>query len=311
MDNLTGRLAVTALNDLEHDKTALVEEINRVIKPALAASADSVYIGVLLAASNQVNAQGGCFASEELAQLAELVIDAPIMIGHKKDELPIGRIFKGEIISRAGTPWLRAFFYWHRAQARAEEIKTGIDAGIYKECSLGFLYAKPECGICRADMRTCRHRVNEVVRLGSRDIKAFYYYKQLERVLEISLVYRGAVAGTSVSTLQAAEAEQTQPKLSTLTGRFQLFADRANFAILAITFAKQTHYLRLVNFSRSGGADGRRLRAEELTATPSLLGRAILDRGEVIGNDADRDEMIFSGALLRGRCQLIRKGGQL
>ena len=310
MDSLTGRLAVAALNDLEHDKRALVEEINRVIKPALAASADSVYIGVLLAASNQVNAQGGCFASAELAQLAQLVVDAPILIGHKKDELPIGRVFKGEVIDCAGTPWLRAFFYWHRDQARAEEIKTGIDAGIYKECSLGFLYAKPECGICRADMRTCRHRVNEVIRLGSRDIKAFYYYKQLERVLEISLVYRGAVAGTSVSTLQAGRTEPEQQLQATQCGKYQLFADNTNSAILAITVAGCTRFLRLLNFSRRGHTDGRKLRVVEPAITPNLAGRAILDRGKVNYDNAGSGLVTFSGTLLHGPCQFVRKVGQ-
>ncbi len=304
MDNLTGRLAVTALGECDHDKAALIEEINRTIKPAQAVTADSVYIGVLMAASNQINAQGGCFAREELAQLAELVIDTPVLIGHKKSELPVGRVFRGEIIDRAGVPWLRALFYWHRSQANAEGIKTGIEAGIYKECSLGFLYAKPECGICRDDMRHCRHRVNEVVRLGGREIKAFYYYKQIERVLEISLVYRGAVAGTSVSTL-AIDATEPAPQSA---GHYELRRENGATALLTITFGGATGRLRLLNFGRDGRR-GRQLFCEDASCAHSHDSQMILERGTVKRVKTCGEELEFFGELLRGRYRITRKEG--
>lgn len=201
MKHLTGSLAATASLDSEQDKNELVAEINRVIKPSRAATVDNVYLGVLDAASNRVNAQGGCFGLAELARLAGLIVDVPVLIGHKKQELPIGRVFKAEVIERDGAPWLRAYFYWHREQTGADELKAGIDAGVYRECSLGFLYAQPECGICGLDMRNCRHRVHEPVRVGNREVRAFYFYRKIQRVFEVSLVYRGAVDGTAVSTL--------------------------------------------------------------------------------------------------------------
>ncbi len=204
MKHLTGWLSASAAPDDESERQTLVDEINSVIKPAQAATLENVYLGLLHAASNEVNVQGGCFDEAELTNLAQLIVDVPVLIGHKKQELPIGRVFKAEIVTRKGLPWLRAYFYWHRQQAGAEQLKAGIDAGIYRECSLGFLYGKPECGICGQDMRNCRHRVNENVRVGGREVKAFYFYRKIERVLEVSLVYRGAVAGTSVSTLSQA-----------------------------------------------------------------------------------------------------------
>ncbi len=201
MEKLIGALAITTASDTAEEKQHLIDEINRVAQPPQPVTVDTVYIGLLQAASNEINLQGGCFEAAELAQLAELIVDAPVMVGHQKQELPVGRVFKGEVIHRNGVPWLQAFFYWHRDQRDAEALKAGIDAGIYRECSLGFLYGKPECCICREDMRHCRHRLNEIVRLGGRDVRAFYYYKQIEKVLEVSLVYRGAVSGTRVSTL--------------------------------------------------------------------------------------------------------------
>ncbi len=201
MEKLIGALSITTAGDTAEDKQQLVDEINRVAQPPQPVTVDTVHIGLLHAASNEINLQGGCFEAAELTLLSELIVDAPVMVGHQKQELPIGRVFKAEVIHRNGVPWLQAFFYWHRDQRDADALKAGIDAGIYKECSLGFLYGKPECCICREDMRHCRHRPNEVVRLGGRDVRAFYYYKQIEKVLEVSLVYRGAVSGTRVSTL--------------------------------------------------------------------------------------------------------------
>lgn len=304
MENLTGRLAVTALGECEYDKAQLIGEINRTIGPAQPATAESVYVGVLMAASNQVNTQGGCFAREELAQLAELVVDSPVLIGHKKNELPIGRVFRGEIINRAGVPWLRALFYWHRSQANAEEIKTGIDAGIYKECSLGFLYAKPECSICRGDMRNCRHRVNEVVRLGGREITAFYYYKQVERVLEISLVYRGAVAGTSVSTLVLDAGDPSRQSV----GHYELRRENRSTALLTITLADETTRLRLLNFQGTGRR-GRQLLCEDASCVHSRDSDLILERGRVARVKSCRDELEFFGELLRGKYRIKRKVG--
>jgi hypothetical protein len=158
-------------------------------------------LGVLYAASDQVNLQGGCFAPPELQTLADLVVGAPVMVGHQKQELPIGRVFQAEIVTRDDSPWLKVYFYWSRKQSGADELKAGIESGIYSECSLGFQYGRPECAICRADMRHCRHRIGQAVQLGGRDIKAFFYYKELARVLEISLVYRGAVEGTRIEAL--------------------------------------------------------------------------------------------------------------
>lgn len=203
MEKLIGTLAATAIQQADANKQLMIEEINRAIKPPKPVTIETVHLGVLQAASDRVNLQGGCFETSDLEKLAELIVDAPVMVGHDKQGLPIGRVFKGEVVSENGTPWLRAYFYWHRDQRNADALKANIDAGIYKECSLGFLYGKPECGVCRQDMRLCRHRVNEAIRLGDREIKAFFYYKQIEKILEVSLVYRGAVEGTRVTALGA------------------------------------------------------------------------------------------------------------
>ncbi len=225
MEKLIGSLSISAAGELG-DRQELIDEINRVVQPSQSVTADNVYLGLLQAASNEVNLQGGCFEITELTQLAQLIVDAPVMVGHKKQELPIGRVFKSEVVPRDGTPWLQAWFYWHRDQRDADTLKAGIESGIYKECSLGFLYGKPECCICREDMRHCRHRLNEVVRLGGREVRAFYFYKQIEKVLEVSLVYRGAVPNTRVSSL-AADVDFTDSTDTFWRSRAEVFFDLA------------------------------------------------------------------------------------
>lgn len=208
MEELFGKLSLEAAESTSAEVNDLIEEINRVIRPPLPISADQVHLGALYAASNQVNLQGGCFAPEELTELAGLVVDTPVMVGHKKQELPIGRVFKGEIVERNGAPWLKAYFYWRRDQEDADSLRANIESGVYRECSLAFLYSRPECSVCRDDMRTCRHRVGAIAGRGQSEHKAFFYYKDISKVLEISLVYRGAVEGTTVTTLCDESAHQ-------------------------------------------------------------------------------------------------------
>jgi hypothetical protein len=71
-----------------------------------------------------------------------------------------------------------------------------IDGGIYKECSIGFTFALPECSICGDDIRTCEH---EPMGTYGDDQTCHFNYRKIERVLETSLVYRGAIPETGVT----------------------------------------------------------------------------------------------------------------
>jgi hypothetical protein len=50
--------------------------------------------------SDQVNSYGGCFPSDEHEDLARLLIDSPVLVGHTKDKLPIARNFKAELVEK-------------------------------------------------------------------------------------------------------------------------------------------------------------------------------------------------------------------
>jgi len=67
-----------------------------------------------------------------------------------------------------------------------------IDSGVYNEASIAFLYRTPTCSICGEDLRQCPHWPGRTYD-GS---LCFYWYDGVERVMEGSIVYRGAAEGT-------------------------------------------------------------------------------------------------------------------
>jgi hypothetical protein len=177
----------------------LVFLINSRIKPPQPVSKEDIFIRTMFLVSDQVNSYGGRFPLEELQQLATLVIDSPVMVGHTKEKLPIARNFKAEVVQRNGRNWVKVWFYWLRSSRDALSLKENIDHGIYKECSLGFVFEFPECSICGQDMRKCSHVPFKTYETSDGENEAHFNYRNIVRVLETSLVYRGAVPNTSMS----------------------------------------------------------------------------------------------------------------
>lgn len=149
--------------------------------------------------SDAINSYGGCFPPESLEQVKNLIADSPVLIGHQKDKLPIARNFHAEIETKENRVWVKTYFYWLKEADHADDLLKQIDGGIYKECSIGFTFLLPECSICQKDIRTCRHTPLEEYRIGRQSQLCFFYYKEIDKVLETSLVYRGANPDTSIS----------------------------------------------------------------------------------------------------------------
>jgi len=184
---------------METVPSELVDLINKNINPPAPVRADDVYVRAMFVVSDQVNSFGGRFPSDEHKRLASLLIDSPVMVGHRKDKLPVGRNFHAVTMVRNGENWVKSYFYWLKNSEGATNLKENIDGGIYKECSIGFTYNFPECSVCGKDIRVCRHEPLQEYRQGGTTITCYFNYRQIERVLETSLVYRGAVPDTSVS----------------------------------------------------------------------------------------------------------------
>jgi hypothetical protein len=177
----------------------LVFLINSRIKPPQPVTREEIYVRTMFLVSDEVNSYGGRFPSGELLNICELVIDSPVIVGHTKDKLPIARNFKAEVVQKDGRNWVKVWFYWLKNARDALSLKENIDHGIYKECSLGFVFGFPECSICGEDMRRCQHIPFKTYKNEEKEKKAYFNYRNIIRVLETSLVYRGAVPNTSMS----------------------------------------------------------------------------------------------------------------
>lgn len=176
----------------------LTELINRNINPPDVLRKEDVIIRAMYIVSDEINSYGGKFSAEELNRIKSLIVDSPVLIGHRKDRLPVGRNFHAELEERDGRLWVKSYFYWLRTAKGASDLKENIDGGIYKECSIGFTFSFPECSVCKKDIRSCQHEPFQKYTSNENEI-CFFSYKQVDKVLETSLVYRGAVPDTSVS----------------------------------------------------------------------------------------------------------------
>jgi|GEM_PF-1646907 len=210
MEKLSGCLMARLAESGEEYPSNLIDEINRQVHPPKPVKQNDVYIRAMYIVSDQVNSQGGCFATEDLDHLATLLVDSPVMVGHRRDSLPLARNFKAETVTQDSRTWVKSYFYWMKESEGAEDLKGNIDGGIYKECSISFLFLLPECSICGKDIRQCRHvPFQEYEKAPGQTEIAHFKYRQIERVLETSLVYRGAVADTKITDRLSPVADAT------------------------------------------------------------------------------------------------------
>jgi len=200
MENLSGCMTAKLADRDEPYDGSLVDEINQRIQPPRSVKPNEVHIRAMYIVSDQINSQGGRFAAEELDRLTELLIDSPVMVGHQRDSLPVARTFMASRVEIDGRVWVKSYFYWIREGAGAELLRSNIDGGIYKECSISFLFQLPECSVCGRDIRHCRHIPFQEYEIepGRKEI-AHFLYRRVEKVLETSLVFRGAIPDTRIT----------------------------------------------------------------------------------------------------------------
>jgi len=177
--------------------------------PPVTLKAGDAYVRKLRLAGNQVNNQGGCFRDKDLKKLLKMVQGAPLLAGHVKEMIPIGRFFGGEIVEHQAGQFIAPKFYWPKDRSDAEDLRIDIDSGIACEASISFGFQKPTCSICGEDIRMCDHQVGEEYKTGV----CFYWYDNIVRVSEGSLVYRGAHPNTGIQAdneLMAALAKKSE-----------------------------------------------------------------------------------------------------
>lgn len=201
MKKLLGQVQAELSEKEEQVSPDLISLINAGIKPPVPVTADDIFIRAMYLISDKVNSYGGCFPKEEHPHLAELLIDSPVLIGHNKEKLPVARNFKSELVFRDNVPWVKVWFYWLKNSEGGNSLKENIDHGIYKEGSLGFSFEFPECSVCAQDIRKCEHiPFRSYLDQTGQEKQVHFNYRKIVRVLETSLVYRGAIPDTSFAT---------------------------------------------------------------------------------------------------------------
>ncbi|GEM_PF-1004969 len=198
---------------------------NQLLKPNIPISNENTYFRVMYIASDKVNSFGGRFSEAEMIKLTELIPGSPVMVGHRRDQLPIARNFYADFTTDdEDTKWVRSYFYWMKDSEGAESLKLNIDSGIYRECSLSFSYTYPECSVCGEDIRKCPHIPLDYYSApdGSSQ-QVFYYYRGIKKVIELSLVYRGAVPDTKITSVNESGSKGITLTAASKAGNLDIF----------------------------------------------------------------------------------------
>ena len=132
MENLFGKITASLIDDDLSFPPELVDIINNNIAPPEKVTQDNIYIRAMYIVSDEVNSYGGRFPANEFDSMMSLIIDSPVLIGHRKDSLPIARNFHAEQVQKGDTNWIKVYFYWLKNAKGAETLKNNIDGGIYK-----------------------------------------------------------------------------------------------------------------------------------------------------------------------------------
>lgn len=179
----------------------IINKINKLNNPPpTMLNAGDVLIRKCRLAGSLLDSYKGKFRESFLPELLQMVNGIPLLVGHQKNSAPIGRFFGGSIIKEnihlsdrlEQASFIEPFFYWPEGISYSRDLRILIDAGIYNEASLSFVYNRPSCSFCGKDIRGCPHAKN----LWSDDPEYFFYYDDVKTVLEGSIVFRGAEPGT-------------------------------------------------------------------------------------------------------------------
>ena len=162
--------------------------------PLVELKPEDVHIRKTRLAGDRVDAYGGRFRSEDLPKLLKMTQGLPLLIGHRKDTLGVARFFNGSIETCEGANYIVPRFYWLKNHSSAEDLRLSIDGGLVSAASISFSFKRPTCSVCGEDIRICAHQVGKSYM--NKAEPCFYYYDEIVRVNEGSLVYQGAEPGT-------------------------------------------------------------------------------------------------------------------
>ncbi|MCX8066000.1 MAG: hypothetical protein N3G21_12660 [Candidatus Hydrogenedentes bacterium] len=162
------------------------EEINRFALRALTPEEYAVFS--LDLCHNQLDRHYSKFPNDELEKINKLVPGRPLMERHDlRGSLPRGIFFTSSVVVEGDKISVRPKVYVLKLEENRSFI-ANIEGGVYRETSIGFTFAYPECSICRKDIRRCVHIPG---RRYEGDV-CFYWIRGVQEVLEGSVVACGS-----------------------------------------------------------------------------------------------------------------------
>lgn len=267
--------------------------VNRTIAPRRRLGPGEIHVKAIYLISDARNAFGGRVPADELERLRDFCLNVPVLIGHQKQTLPVGRTFRTELVRKAEATWLKVWFYWLR-DGGGDKLRSEIDGGIVSEASISFAFGTPECERCGKDFRFCPHDSRS-------DHSAGFLYRDIGRVLEISLVYRGAVPGTRIVDAQNpveeysgvkeavasnageadAENDESSSKPNSLPPAFKLWYPRHEDALayLSVCDGRQWRHWLIPQFSLPHLNRGARFVAQPMKRPPVCFSQPAHDSG--------------------------------
>lgn len=154
------------------------------------------------------------FTPDALNEVVDLLPGRPVMIGHNRTTLPIGRFFSAKrTFGRANEPmhetrgpradryWVEGLFYLPK-DAEGDAIARRIDMGIYRDTSIGWRCTDATCSLCgnNIDNRSaCHHVPGELYDDGFAD----FAFSGITSVMEGSLVFSGGQIDTTTFNPEA------------------------------------------------------------------------------------------------------------
>ena len=148
---------------------------------------DDVFVFKLAMCDNAVDRQYEKFSDECLKELADLYVGKTVITNHeRKAENQVARIYNTEVVDGvAGYKQLIGHCYMVKSEANKSLIGD-IEAGIKKECSVGFRVSSAICSICGIDngKEYCSHRSGKEYN----SIKCYFTLSNAVDAYEVSLV---------------------------------------------------------------------------------------------------------------------------
>ncbi len=178
-----GALIATRQRVEEHD---LIAAVNRFALRAL--TSDEVAVFTLDLCHNQVDRHFSRFPDEELVAINAMTPGRPLMERHDlRGSLPRGTFFRSALHRDDEKTSVRPDVYVLRTKEN-EDFILNIEGGVYRETSIGFSFALPECSICAKDLRTCDHVPGRTYG----DAQCHYIMRNVLEVIEGSVVPSGS-----------------------------------------------------------------------------------------------------------------------